>query len=318
MKPLLRFLRTWMLAVSMLAGGGIYCLWRSLPPSADHEISTIVGWLQPTLIFFMLFITFCKVDPRRLSFRKWHVFLLLFQLLGAGLIVALFLLFPNPEYLPLSEAALLCLLCPTATAAAVVTSKLRGDVEGITTYTLLSNLMVALAVPMIASLFHVHPWMSFVHSFYLIVAKIFPILILPFLVAMTVRLFFKKLHLFLLGLKDFAFYLWAVSLALAIAVSIRSLVSTPTTWWIPIGISVVSLLTCCVQFYFGRKVGVCYNSPIASAQALGQKNTVFLIWVGYTFFDPVSSIAGGFYAIYHNLRNNYELARHNKLQKEKS
>ncbi|MCI6725792.1 MAG: transporter, partial [Bacteroidales bacterium] len=47
----------------------------------------------------------------------------------------------------------------------------------------------------------------------------------------------------------------------------------------------------------------------ASCQALGQKNTVFAIWMGYTFLTPVSSLAGGFYSIWHNIFNAWQLDR---------
>jgi len=59
---------------------------------------------------------------------------------------------------------------------------------------------------------------------------------------------------------------------------------------------------------FGRK----FDDEISGGQALGQKNTVFAIWVGYTFFTPITSIAGGFYSIWHNVFNSWQLYRKNK------
>ena len=44
-------------------------------------------------------------------------------------------------------------------------------------------------------------------------------------------------------------------------------------------------------------------------QSLGQKNTVFAIWMGYTFMEPIVSVAGGFYSIWHNLYNSWQLHR---------
>ena len=78
------------------------------------------------------------------------------------------------------------------------------------------------------------------------------------------------------------------------------------------GIGVAALLACVVQFALGRRIGQRIGEPIAPAQALGQKNTVFAIWAGYTFFDPVSSIAGGFYSIFHNVWNSYQLSQNGK------
>lgn len=320
MTTFLRFLRHWMLAVSMSVGIGSYFLWTALPFAKDYDAEALefIGQLQPILIFAMLFVTFCKVDPHRLSLRKWHLFHLLFQNLGFTGMAALFLLFPQPELLPVWETGMLCLICPTATAAAVVTEKLGGDVEGLTTYSLLINLIVAFVLPMIVPLLYPHPYLTFSGSFFLIVGKLFPMLILPFFSAMIVRILFKKLHTLIVGLKDFAFYIWAVSLALAMTVSTKSLMESEASWLTLLGIGIISLGTCILQFHIGRRIGMHYDNPVAAAQALGQKNTVFIIWAGYTFFDPLSSISGGFYAIYHNIRNSNELFRHNKAQKRKA
>ena len=56
-------------------------------------------------------------------------------------------------------------------------------------------------------------------------------------------------------------------------------------------------------------MGTHYGDRITVAQSLGQKNTVFAIWMGYTFLTPVTSIAGGFYSVWHNVYNSYQLAR---------
>ena len=49
---------------------------------------------------------------------------------------------------------------------------------------------------------------------------------------------------------------------------------------------------------------------ISGGQACGQKNTVFAIWLGYTFLDPVTALAGGYYSIWHNVINSYQLYKH--------
>ena len=80
-------------------------------------------------------------------------------------------------------------------------------------------------------------------------------------------------------------------------------------------IAAVSLTACLLQFYFGRRIGRRYGHQTEGGQALGQKNTVFVIWLGYTFLSPVSAIAGGFYSIWHNVVNSYQLW---KARKESS
>ena len=46
---------------------------------------------------------------------------------------------------------------------------------------------------------------------------------------------------------------------------------------------------------------------LTAGQALGQKNTGFLIWLGYHYMTPVTSVAGGLYSIWQNLVNSWEL-----------
>lgn len=314
-----QFLRTWMLAFAMLLGGALYFAWMALPCGAIYEAYAIgaIQRLQPILIASMLFATFCKVELRKMRPRPWHAPLLLLQCVGSVGFALLHRLIPGVSPL-LFETALLCLCCPTATAAAVVTGKLGGDVEGVVGYTVLANLSVAVLIPSLV------PWIApraeqdFLLSAMLIVARILPMLILPFLVAIAVRRFLPALHRKIAGIKDLAFYLWAVSLTLAITVSTRSLVETSAPWTTLCGIGMISLIACIVQFRLGRRWGRKHRSSVAASQALGQKNTVFLIWAGYTFFDPVSSIAGGFYSIWHNLWNSYQLSQANRLKKQET
>lgn len=318
---MMHFLRTWMLAVSIAIGALAYCLFIWFPALRTYEATTLnlIKFIQPWFIFAMLFITFCKVDPRKLHLRRWHFFHLLLQ---GGCFVILAFAIIVPTYLigeqaivvsrPIIESAMLCLICPTATAAAVVTGKLGGDMEGLTSYTILINLLVAVLIPAVVPLIAPHATLGFWNSFVLILGKVLPLLICPFLLALIVRALSLKLLHAITHIKDLAFYLWAISLSLAIMVSVKSLWESTAATWVLCAIGVASLLSCILQFWFGRRIGHRYDAPISAGQALGQKNTVFLIWCGYTFFDPVTSIAGGFYSIWHNLWNSYQIAKHNE------
>ena len=48
---------------------------------------------------------------------------------------------------------------------------------------------------------------------------------------------------------------------------------------------------------------------VTAGQSLGQKNTVFAIWMGYTFMTPETAIVGGLYSIWHNIYNSWQLYR---------
>lgn len=298
----------------MFFGALSYFIARAIPCLAAHSalVSDIISVVQPTLIFAMLFITFCKVDPRQLRLMRWHGRLLAVQLGSFLLLSILLLLLPSMAGGVVIEGAMICMICPTATAAAVVTGKLGGDAASLTTYTLLINLAVALAVPAIVPLIHPHESLSFLPSFFLIMGKVFPMLICPLFAAILLRWLFPGLHRTIVAQKDLAFHLWAVSLALAIAVTTRSIVHSDVAFIYQAGIAAISLVCCCLQFYIGRRTGRRYGQPIAAGQALGQKNTVLAIWMGYTFFTPVTAIAGGFYSVWHNCFNSYQLYKSRK------
>jgi BASS family bile acid:Na+ symporter len=219
----------------------------------------------------------------------------------------------------LLECAMICLICPTATAAAVVTRKLGGDVAGITTYTILINMVVAVLVPLVVPMIHPFGDMSFALAFSLILAKIFPLLILPCLAAWLVRYLLPGLHAKFLKYPDLAFYIWTVALTLAIAMTVRYIVRSDIGPGLMALVGLVSLLCCAFQFFIGRRIGGTLSDGmsqgaderVTAGQSLGQKNTVFAIWMGYTFMDPASAIAGGFYTVWHNLFNAWQL-RHRK------
>lgn len=312
MTSFLRFLKNWTLPVAMLAGVAGYFIYASIPAlRGTHSfVMHSIAVIQPALIFAMLFITFCKTDPRTLRLRRWHGWLLLFQALSFAALSLLIIL--SGKSLPsgaqvIVEGAMLCLICPTATAGAVVTAKLGGDAAGLTTYTILINLTAATVIPVFVPLIHPHAGLGFLSSFLLIIGKVFPLLICPFLTALLVRRFLPGLQKIVLGCKDLAFYLWAVALSIAIAVTVRSIVHTEVAFVYQAGIAAISLLCCVLQFYLGQHIGRRYGSPIGGGQSLGQKNTVFAIWLGYTFLTPVTAIAGGFYSVWHNVFNSWQL-----------
>lgn len=318
MKKFLQFLKNWTLVISMICGASSYFIARDIPLLRNHSeaVITTVTTVQPVLIFAMLFITFCKVDPRDLRLRRWHVWLLAIQVVSFALLSFLLVVFPDMSGRVVVEGAMLCLICPTATAGAVVTAKLGGDAAGLTTYTILINLLVAIVVPTFVPLVHPHSDYSFITSFFLIMGKVFPMLICPFFAAMLVRWLLPTLHERIVRVSGLAFYIWAFSLALAIAVTTRSMVHTDVDFVYQFGIAVASLLCCVIQFAAGRAIGRRYGSPIGAGQSLGQKNTVFAIWMGYTFLTPVSAVAGGFYSVWHNVFNSWQLYKKQKEERQ--
>ena len=311
-RSVLAFLKAWTLPIAMLTGGIGYFVYAAIPAlNPTHKAAmSIIAFLQPTLLFAMLFLTFCKVRPKELRLRPWQGWLLLLQTISFLLLVLLSLYVPHAHWRIVVESAMLCMICPTATAAAVATRKMGGNVGTLMTYTILINLAVAILLP--AMLPFVHPTeQTFVSSFLRIIGRIFPLLLGPFFLSIFLRWCSPSLTEKLSTYRDLPFYLWAISLSMAIAVSVRSIVHSQLPYTSLLAIAIVSLIACIIQFACGRKVGRRYNDTVSATQACGQKNTVFIIWVGYTFMSPVTSIAGGFYSIWHNLYNSWQLKKVN-------
>ena len=306
---ILRFLKNWTLPVAMLTGALAYLLARELPLSPDAKERMLGGveTLQPLLLFVMLFVSFCKVSPKALKPRRWHAWLLLTQSILFAACCAVLWLCPDTGARLVLEGFMLAIICPTATACAVVTQKLGGDSATTTAYTIMINLAVAMEAPLLLPFAHPHEGLTFLPAFVTIIKKVFPLLMLPLLLAWLVRYCMPRVHRMILATRDLAFYLWAVALSLAIAITVRALVHTEESLWHVAAIAGATLVACVFQFAFGKWVGGRYGYRMEGGQAMGQKNTIFIIWLGYTFLSPVSATAGGFYSVWHNVVNSWQL-----------
>lgn len=318
MGKIIGFLKEWALIVSIAAGIVSYLIYDSFSlPGFVHEYAMgTVAFVQPALIFMMLFLTFCKVDPRHLRLCRWHLWLLLIQGGAFSLIAIILIMLPHSGLRVVLEGAMICLICPTATAAAVITRKLGGNMSHLTTYTILINTLCAVIIPALLPYVHPAPGMSVPGASMLIMGKVFPLLLFPLFLALLMRRVWPGLLRALDRYPDAAFYLWIVSLALAMAVTTRSIRHSSVDLATEIWLVAVSLASCIMQFWIGKRIGARYHDTIACGQALGQKNTVLAIWMGYTFFTPVTSIAGGFYSIWHNVVNSWQLHRMHKEKKQ--
>jgi len=307
-----RFFKDWILIFSILAGIISYFVYVNIPwlDSTHAVVLNIVETVQPLLIFAMLFLTFCHINLHDIRPVRWHAWLLLVQggvFTGIGLLL---MAMPDSGLRVVLEGLMICMICPTATASAVITHKLGGSVAHITTYIILINILCTILIPSVVPFVHPHPDLHVWDGILLIMGKVFPLLLLPLVLAIVVRYLLPSLHKKIIGVPDLSFYLWVVALSLAIAVTVRSIVHSTVPVSAQLGLVVVSLACCLLQFWLGRKIGHRFSDTVTAGQALGQKNTVFAIWIGYTFFSPVTSIAGGFYSIWHNVINSLQLYRH--------
>lgn len=275
-----------------------------LTGALSYRLVGYISFLTPYLIFTMLLLTFCKLSPREMRLHPLHKWLLLIQLVGCVVVYGLVYLY-DPV---VAQGALICVLAPTATSAAVITGMLGGSVAFLTNYVLLCNIGVAIMAPVLFSFMGSQSEMPFFESFLFICRQVGPLLILPLVFAWSLQAFLPKLHARILSVHKLSFYLWAVALTIVTGSTVRFLVEQQDPdYTVEIGLAVVSLVICVGQFLLGRRLGKTYGDPVSSGQGLGQKNTILAIWMAQVYLNPIASIAPAAYVLWQNSINSYQL-----------
>lgn len=314
---IISFLKKWTLPVAIVTGVLLYVIGSYIPhiDRISPFINRSLGIIQPCLIFSMLFLTFCKIDLQKLRPSRWQILITLLQV-GISFLLALVTPWVNPDLQIWIEAAILCFICPTATAAAVVTEKLGGNISGTISYTILINIATACTIPVLLPLLSDAQHYSFGSLATIIMARTFPLLIAPMAAAWIFRTFFRKITDRINQVRNLAFYLWGVALSIAMGITAQSVAHTSVGLGTLLGIALVSLVCCAFQFWAGKAIGKRLGDNISAGQSFGQKNTVFAIWLGSSFMNPATAIAGGCYSVWHNLFNTWQIQQ--KQRKESS
>ena len=309
---IVRFLKDWTLPVAMGIGVLAYLPFAFVPAlnSAGTAMVPFFSAILPLFMFLVLFVTFCKVDFRRLLPVQWHWWVALFQLLFVALLLAPVLLFPGQlsfSVLVLLEAILMCIISPCATAAAVVTQKLGGSLEQMTTYTFISNFVTALIVPVCFPLIEPSAGITFLSAFAKILYEVAIVLLVPMLLAYVVKHHLHGLHRRIIDVRDLSYYLWACSLMIVTGTTVRNIVHAQAPLWLLLAIALTGLVLCVVQFAVGRFIGHFFRHTQEAGQALGQKNTAFAIWLSTAYLNPLSSVGRGCYILWQNIVNSIEI-----------
>ena len=305
----IRFLKDWMLPIAMTTGAAVYLILHYVPSFSETGYMNIARKVQPILISVMLFLQLNVVAPSDLHFHKWHFELVAVQALLFAAFAFVAATIADGSGKILLECAMLCFICPTAAAAGVITSRIGGSLPGIMTYTVLADTLASLLIPLMIPMVHPDTDLGFLPAFWAIIKRVCSILVLPCALAWLIRYTFPALQRWLARYVGWAFYVWAFGLTFAISLATGALVGSHIGLVVVLGIAFVSLICCFFQFWLGRRVARRYgrSESITAGQALGQKNTGFIIWLGINYMTPVTSVAGGLYAIWHNLVNSYEL-----------
>ena len=346
MHRFIQFFKQWLLPIAIVFGISLYLLYHFTtflrPWGGILHVAASEG--QRLVIALLLFFQFVQISPHDLGLKRWHLGALLFQVAGFLLCALGSALTPDGPLRILLECAMICLICPTAAAAGVITKKLDGDLPATMSYIVIVNAAATFLIPMVIPMIRPAADLGFWAYVGRIAWKIFPILILPGLLAWTIRYTTRRLQRVLMRWSRYTFYIWFFGLTLAMVLSTRALLVSRLGGGTIALIVLVSMATCALQFLAGRRIGRRAagageangadgtdvasggvsgaaggasgasdgQTAITAGQALGQKNTGFLIWLGYNYLTPVTSVAGGLYAIWQNLFNSWELLQHSR------
>ena len=288
-----RYIEKYLLPIAMVVG------------ISFHSSISILAPATPYLLAVMLFFTYTRISWRDIRMTQFHYILLAIQYIGSALVYAIV----RPFNEILAQAAMICILAPTATSAPVVSGILGGSVSATAAYSIMSNLSVAFIAPVYLSIIgHTGQSVPFLTAFGYIFLKVMPTLILPFLLALALERISPAVHKKIRSAQIVSFYVWAVALTIVIA-NVTNFVITEFdgNFRLEILIAIVAAIICLLQFFLGRKIGNRHHMTIAGGQGMGQKNTILAIWLTQTYLNPIASLGPGMYVIWQNVVNSWQI-----------
>lgn len=264
--------------------------------------------LSPYLIAAMLFVTFTRVKASELKLEKIHIGQLAIQLLGAPILYLCLRWFGVNEII--CEGAMICVLIPTAMASVVVGGMLGANVTTMTTFTLLSNMSVALVAPLFFSLIGGQTELPFLTSFWLIFRRLLLLVVLPFVASQLLGRLSPKAYDYVKNHQSWSFYLWLLSLTILMGSTTTFILSQPQeSVGLEVWMALIAGILCVGQFALGRWWGKRCGDKIAGGQSVGQKNTLLAILLAQSYLHPLSSVAPAAYIVWQNLINSWQLSR---------
>lgn len=306
---IIRFIKQWTLLVALVVGSAIYLLFSRVPvlsPIGD-AVGPVLVSLLPCVIFCMLYVTFCKIKLQEFRPHVWHVVLQVIRTALSALVVVAIGCTSDPTTKLILEGVFICVICPTAAAAPVVTEKLGGSAASMTVYLIIANCFTVVIIPTFFPMVEKDANITFMFAFLQVLKRVVEVLIIPLLLALLTRRFLPRAVEFFRRHKDIAFYLWSFNLSIVMGLTLRMITRTELTGMTLILLLILPLFVSIALFGLGKLVGGIWGDSICGGQALGQKNTVVGIWLMLTFLNPTAVIAPCAYVIWQNIINAVQL-----------
>lgn len=306
---IIRFIKNWTLLVALCVGCIVYLTFAYLPPL--EPVGDFVGpklvSLLPVVIFVMLYMTFCKIDMHNFRPRTWHFLLQLVRTGLSGLVVLIIVLFPHadPDTKVVLEGIFICVICPTAAAAAVVTEKLGGSIATMTVYMIIANCFTVVIIPAFFPLVERNANITFLMFAMMVLERVLRVLILPLILGLLTQRLLPRVVAWVKRVPNAPFYLWSFNLSIIMGLATQTLIHSPLHGWAMSLLIFLPLLVCILLFSIGKWVGHFWGpqARIDAGQALGQKNNVVGIWLILHFLNPLVIIAPCAYVVWQNILN---------------
>ena len=312
---IIAFFKKWSLPCSLLFGTVMYLLFGYVPilEPIGNVAGPFVTKLMPAIIFVLLYVTFCKIEIKEMKPRLWHFLL---QGIRTGL-AGRFVLSHSEDAKLLLEGVFICVICPTAAAAPVVTEKLGGSIGSLTTYTIIANVFTMVIIPLFFPMVEKEADITFLSAALMVLRNVTVVLVVPLLLALLSRKIVPHFVERIKAKKNLGFYIWCVNLSIVMGVTMKNIIHSEVSGLMLVGLLVLPLAVTIAQFAIGKAVGRPFGASISAGQALGQKNTVVGIWLTLTFLNPLAAVAPGAYVIWQNMVNAWQIWYKDKYGKLK-
>ena len=306
---LIAFFKQWSLPLSLLIGVIGYLLFAYVPllqPIGD-VVGPLLESLIPVVLFVLLYVTFCKIQIKEMRPRAWHFWLQTIRVSLSAFFVWLITLTSDPNLRLVLEGMFVCVICPTAAAAPVVTEKLGGSIGSLTVYAIIANIVTSIIIPLFFPMVEKSSDISFATASLMVLRNVTTVLVIPLVLALVSRRVIPRVTDRIKEFRNLGFYLWCFNLTIITGITMRNILHASLSGTVLAFLLILPLFIALLQFTIGKLVGRYYGDSISAGQALGQKNTVVGIWLTLTFLNPLAAVAPGAYVLWQNMVNALQL-----------
>ena len=268
-----------------------------------HAFSYLIQYLLMAMLFF----AFLDIKFKLETFQASVLWILLANVAVGFLSYALLISFDSTFAL----TAFMTAIAPTAIAAPVIMSFIKGRIEYVVAAVLVTNISSAVIIP-ITLPFLLGSQAQLQISVWEVLEPVLVVMFVPLLLAQLVSHLSSGTQEVLRKGKRFSFAIWLINLFIISANASNFLRNEdPKSISTLLIIALISLVICIVNFGLGALLGGRQNWQEAS-QSLGQKNLSFVIWIAMTFINPLVAMGPTFYILYHHLYNSWSIYQFEK------